>query len=77
MDTTPLPASGVGFVTNNRGPSGAAQFGQKSTIDACLAVGKEWSVSHPHPFSIGQISKKGGGGRCRPISLTGWASTLT
>lgn len=55
---TPLPANGVGFVTNNRGEF---QFGQQSTIDACLAVGKEWDVSHPDPFSIGQISKKGGG----------------
>ncbi|MCM3874337.1 MAG: penicillin-insensitive murein endopeptidase [Pyrinomonadaceae bacterium] len=58
---TPLPESGVGFVTNNRGPNGAFQFGQKSTIDAALRVGAAWKVSHPHPFSIGQISKKGGG----------------
>jgi Putative peptidoglycan binding domain len=58
---TPLPESGVGFVTNNRGPNGAAQFGLQSTIDACLAVAREWSLTHPHPFSIGQISKKGGG----------------
>lgn len=58
---TLLPASGVGFVTNNRGANGEFQFGQQSTIDACLAVGREWNVSHPHRFSIGQISKKGGG----------------
>jgi hypothetical protein len=59
---TPLPESGVGFVTNNRGANGEFQFGQQSTIDACLAVGKEWNASHAErPFSIGQISKKGGG----------------
>ncbi len=58
---TPLPESGLGFVTNNRGAHGEFQFGQQSTIDACLAVAREWSGSHPHPFSIGQISKKGGG----------------
>lgn len=59
---TPLPLSGTGFVTNNRGASGEFQFGQQSTIDACLALGNEWHSSHPErPFSIGQISKKGGG----------------
>lgn len=59
---TLLPASGVGFVTNNRGPSGKFQFGQKSTIDACVAVGTAWDAQNGnHPFSIGQISLKGGG----------------
>jgi murein endopeptidase len=59
---TLLPANGVGFVTNNRGSNGEFQFGQQSTIDACLAVGMEWNASHQErPFSIGQISKKGGG----------------
>ena len=58
----PLPESGVGFVTNNRGANGEFQFGQQSTIDACFAVGAAWNASHPqHPFSIGQISKRGGG----------------
>lgn len=60
--TTLLPASGVGFVTNNRGPSGKFQFGQKSTIDAAVAVGTAWNALNAnHPFSIGQISLKGGG----------------
>ena len=59
---TLLPASGAGFVTNNRGPSGKFQFGQKSTIDAAVAVGASWNALSPeHPFSIGQISLKGGG----------------
>src|SRR5687767_1772729 len=59
---TPLPESGTGFMTNNRGASGEFQFAQQATIDACLAVGGEWNASHPErPFSIGQISKKGGG----------------
>ena len=59
---TLLPASGAGFVTNNRGPSGKFQFGQKSTIDAAVAVGIAWEALNPaRPFSIGQISLKGGG----------------
>lgn len=59
---TLLPASGAGFVTNNRGPSGKFQFGQKSTIDAAKAVGTAWNgLSPERPFSIGQISLKGGG----------------
>ncbi len=59
---TLLPASGVGFVTNNRGPSGKFQFGQKSTIDAAVAVGLAWeALNADSPFSIGQISLKGGG----------------
>jgi hypothetical protein len=59
---TSLPDSGVGFVTNNRGASGEFQFGQKSTIDAALAVAAAWDGLHSqHPFSIGQISKDGGG----------------
>jgi penicillin-insensitive murein endopeptidase len=59
---TPLPQSGTGFVTNNRGASGEFQFGQKSSIDAALAVAAAWDGIHSQrPFSIGQISKKGGG----------------
>jgi hypothetical protein len=59
---TLLPANRVGFVTNNRGPSGKFQFGQKSTIEAAKAVGTAWDGLNPdHPFSIGQISLKGGG----------------
>ncbi len=59
---TVLPASGVGYVTNNRGPSGKFQFGQKSTIDAAVAVGTAWdALNDDRPFSIGQISLKGGG----------------
>ena len=56
-----LPESGTGFVTNNRG-NDEFQFGQQSTIDAALRVGVSWDELHPnHPFSIGQISKNGGG----------------
>jgi penicillin-insensitive murein endopeptidase len=56
-----LPRSGPGFVTNNRG-NDEFQFGQQSTIDAALRVANAWNVLHPQrPFSIGQISKKGGG----------------
>ena len=59
---TPLPASGVGFVTNNRGPNGKFQFGQKSTIDAAVAVGTAWdALNAERPFSFGQISLQGGG----------------
>ncbi len=59
---TQLPESGTGFVTNNRGNNGEFQFGQQSTIDAALAVGTAWDGLHSqHPFSIGQISKEGGG----------------
>jgi penicillin-insensitive murein endopeptidase len=59
---TPLPQSGVGFVTNNRGANGEFQFGQKSTIDAALAAATSWDGLHSQrPFSIGQISKNGGG----------------
>lgn len=56
-----LPNGGTGFVTNNRG-NDEFQFGQRSSIDAAIAVGIAWDALHPnHPFSIGQISKKGGG----------------
>jgi len=56
-----LPANGPGFVTNNRG-NDEFQFGQQSTIDAALRVGAAWNGLHAQrPFSIGQISKKGGG----------------
>jgi penicillin-insensitive murein endopeptidase len=59
---TQLPESGVGFVTNNRGAHGEFQFGQKSSIDAALAVAAAWNGLHSErPFSIGQISLKGGG----------------
>ena len=59
---TLLPQSGIGFVTNNRGSNGEFQFGQQSTIDAAIRVAGAWDEIHSqHPFSIGQISKKGGG----------------
>jgi len=59
---TQLPVSGVGFVTNNRGANGEFQFGQPSSIEAALRVAAAWNDEHPDkPFSIGQISKKGGG----------------
>ena len=53
---TLLPESGTGFVTNNRCDNGACQFGQKSTIDAAIAVAAAWNGLHSQvPFSIGQI----------------------
>jgi conjugal transfer mating pair stabilization protein TraG len=56
-----LPVSGPGFVTNNRG-NDQFQFGQQSTIDAAERVAAAWNQKHTNrPFSIGQISKKGGG----------------
>jgi hypothetical protein len=59
---TQLPESGTGFVTNNRGANGEFQFGQQSSIDTAIAVAAAWDDLHSgHPFSIGQISKKGGG----------------
>ena len=59
---TQLPESGTGFVTNNRGDHGQFQFGQQSSIDAALAVAAAWDGLHSgRPFSIGQISNKGGG----------------
>jgi penicillin-insensitive murein endopeptidase len=57
-----LPESGTGFETNNRGDHGQFQFGQQATIDACLAVAAAWNGLHAdRPFSIGQISNRGGG----------------
>lgn len=59
---TLLPENGTGFVTFNRGENGKFQFGQKSTIDAILAVGDQWNVDHSEQlFSVGHISKKNGG----------------
>jgi hypothetical protein len=56
-----LPINGPGFVTNNRG-NNQFQFGQQSTIDAAIRVAANWNEKHSNrPFSIGQISKKGGG----------------
>ena len=56
-----LPVKGPGFVTNNRG-NDQFQFGQLSTIDSAERVAAAWIQKHPNrPFSIGQISKKGGG----------------
>lgn len=59
---TQLPESGTGFVTNNRGEHGEFQFGQQASIDVAIAVAAAWDALHSgRPFSIGQISKKGGG----------------
>jgi len=56
-----LPINGPGFVTNNRG-NNQFQFGQQSTIDAAIRVAASWNEKHSNrPFSMGQISKKGGG----------------
>lgn len=57
-----LPEQGTGFVTFNRGNNGQFQFGQESTIEATTAVGEAWNANHAEqPFSVGHISKKGGG----------------
>ena len=59
---TQLQERGVGFVTSNRGEHGEFQFGQQSSIDAALRVAAAWDGLHAdRPFSIGQISKQGGG----------------
>src|SRR6266850_3541791 len=59
---TQLPENGAGFVTNNRGASGEFQFGQQSSIDTAIAVAAAWHGLHSDQlFSIGQISRKGGG----------------
>ena len=59
---TLLPQNGPGFVTFARGDNGKNQLGQQSTIDATLAVASEWNGLNPdRPFSVGHISKKGGG----------------
>jgi hypothetical protein len=56
-----LPVKGPGFVTNNRG-NNQFQFGLQSTIDAAKRVAAAWNAKQSSkPFSIGQISKKGGG----------------
>ncbi|HKO43355.1 MAG TPA: penicillin-insensitive murein endopeptidase [Pyrinomonadaceae bacterium] len=57
-----LPPQGPGFVTYNRETSGADQYGQPATIEAVKRVGLAWSAQHPdRPFSVGDISRKGGG----------------
>ncbi len=55
---TLLPESGIGFVTNNRCDNGACQFGQKSTIDAALAVGVAWDPTwlRCRPFSVWKLT---------------------
>ena len=56
-----LPEHGVGFVTCNRG-NDEFQWGKQSTIDAAIRTAAAWDVVHTNrPFSIGQISLKGGG----------------
>ena len=57
-----LPPAGPGFVTYNRESGGGDQYGQPATIEAIQRVGREWSQLHPdRPFSVGDISRKGGG----------------
>jgi tetratricopeptide (TPR) repeat protein len=59
---TLLPESGIGYATNNRGVDGAFQYGRAETIRAIIRLGIEWERRHPSlPFSVGTISKKGGG----------------
>lgn len=59
---TLLPESGAGFVTFKRGVNGKHQFGQKSTIDAILAIGNTWEENHSEQrFPVGHISLEGGG----------------
>lgn len=59
---TPLSQNGAGFVTFNRGANGENQFGEQSTIDATVAVANAWNgLNSNRPFSVGHISRKGGG----------------
>jgi penicillin-insensitive murein DD-endopeptidase len=59
---TVLPDGGPGFVTFKRGPNGKNQFGQKSTIDAIVAIGNVWEEDHSDQrFPVGHISLEGGG----------------
>jgi hypothetical protein len=55
-----LPASGVGFRTNNR--TNNSHFATQVTHDLLIKIAGLWHDVHPdHPISIGQISHKGGG----------------
>lgn len=55
-----IPASGVGFVTNNRTDN--SHFATQAVHDLLIRIAGLWHELHPdHPISIGQISHKGGG----------------
>lgn len=56
---TLLPESGTGFLCNNRASN--THYGEQATIDAVIRAGKAWAEIHSSPFSVGQISRKGGG----------------
>lgn len=59
---TVLPESAPGLVNYRRETGGADQYGTESTIEAILEAGEAWEKKHPYqPFSIGDISRKGGG----------------
>jgi peptidoglycan hydrolase-like protein with peptidoglycan-binding domain len=59
---TVLPESGLGYVTYNREPGGADQFGRASTVRAVQALGEAWSLRHPaQPFAVGDVSRRRGG----------------
>ncbi|HEX8116325.1 MAG TPA: hypothetical protein VF521_03570 [Pyrinomonadaceae bacterium] len=59
---TALPAQGTGFVTYNREPGGADQYGTVVCISKIVSFGDEWERRHPgRPFAVGDISRKFGG----------------
>ncbi|MEZ5429024.1 MAG: peptidoglycan-binding protein [Pyrinomonadaceae bacterium] len=57
-----LPIGGEGFTTYNREPNGADQFGTQLTVNALIALGKEWNLIHPEvPLQFGDMSRRWGG----------------
>ena len=58
---TLLPESGVGYLTYNRGTNGESQYGRAATIQGIIKLGFEWAREHSIKFSVGHISKQGGG----------------
>lgn len=57
-----LPMSGEGYITYNREPNGADQFGLESTINAIIALSRKWFFLHPEVrLQFGDISRRGGG----------------
>jgi murein endopeptidase len=56
-----LPEHGPGFVTGNREARGADQYGTCETISIIQIAGATWQHPDRAPFSVGDISRKGGG----------------
>jgi penicillin-insensitive murein DD-endopeptidase len=59
---TPLPLTSPGLINFRHVQGRARQYGTRQTIDWLVAIGHAWlKVSPQIPFSIGDISLKGGG----------------